>query len=216
MPSRRSACGGDGDTAAASPGALIYEVPLAVLIRDAALPVLGGGYSGYVTSVFITSQEQACSPHYAMLPRSPLENGRRSIPESTDLFSSSRIRDAVPKHEYVETLQVSLDEDERFARGRGAHLRRHRIARQVGGQIGSGPSLRPVWRSSQQAGAPIASAPARSAMGHASLSTWWKVCTHSSPCTRCMRTRRWLPVAREAILAGAAWSVSTWHSPLSG
>src|SRR5258708_1377630 len=83
----RSACGGDGDTAAASPGALIYEVPLAVLIRDAALPVLGGGYSGYVTSVFITSQEQACSPHYAMLHRSPLENGRRSIPESTDLFS---------------------------------------------------------------------------------------------------------------------------------
>src|SRR5258707_14518655 len=71
LPSRRSACGGDGDTAAASPGALIYEVPLAVLIRDAALPVLGGGYSGYVTSVFITSQEQAGSPLLAMRLRAP-------------------------------------------------------------------------------------------------------------------------------------------------
>jgi penicillin G amidase len=50
----------DGNVSSASEGGLIYEVLLAVLTRDAALPTLGPAYSGYAASVYITSQEQAC------------------------------------------------------------------------------------------------------------------------------------------------------------
>jgi penicillin amidase len=101
-PAQRAALAGvrgwDGDAAAASRGAAIYETWLALFTRDLIAPLTGDAYGTYAQSIFITTQELAAWQQ--------LERPLPIVFNTTTAAAAGRARDRLAARALAETVNL--------------------------------------------------------------------------------------------------------------